>query len=92
MLSKEFISSPTLDVVESRIQELLLSPLWGALYWRLGKPHCIPPLANNPQSWVNKLPPQIILPVRDDICHKHHKQRLCKIITFRVKFYFVDVF
>ena len=29
--------------------------------------------------------------VRDDICQKHHKQRLCKIIT-RVKFYFVDVF
>ena len=29
---------------------------------------------------------------RDDICHKHHKQRLCKIITTRVKFYFVDVF
>ena len=29
---------------------------------------------------------------RDDICHKHHKQRLYKIITTRVKFYFVDVF
>ena len=29
---------------------------------------------------------------RDDICHKHHKQRLCKIITTRLKFYFVDVF
>ena len=29
---------------------------------------------------------------RDDISHKHHKQRLCKIITTRVKFYFVDVF
>ena len=28
--------------------------------------------------------------VRDDICHKHHKQRLCKIITTRVKFYFVE--
>ena len=29
---------------------------------------------------------------RDYICHKHHKQRLCKIITTRVKLYFVDVF
>ena len=29
---------------------------------------------------------------RHDICHKHHKQRLCKIISARVKFYFVNVF
>ena len=29
---------------------------------------------------------------RHDICHKHHKQRLCKIISTRVKFYFVNVF
>ena len=29
---------------------------------------------------------------RLDICHKHHKQRLCKIIITRVKFYFVNVF
>ena len=29
---------------------------------------------------------------RDDICHKHHKQRLCKIIITRVKVHFVDVF
>ena len=29
---------------------------------------------------------------RDDICHKHHKQSLRKIITTRVKLYFVDVF
>ena len=34
----------------------------------------------------------IVFLLRDDICHKHHKQRLCKIITTRVKFYFVDVF
>ena len=27
-----------------------------------------------------------------DICHKHHKQRLCKITTIRVKFYFLDAF
>ena len=26
-----------------------------------------------------------------EICHKHHKQRLCKIISTRVKFYFVSV-
>ena len=25
-------------------------------------------------------------PARHDICHKHHKQRLCKIISARVKF------
>ena len=31
-------------------------------------------------------------PTRHDICHKHHKQRLCKIITSRVKFYFMNVF
>ena len=29
---------------------------------------------------------------RDDICHKHHKQRLCKIIITRVKVHFGDVF
>ena len=29
---------------------------------------------------------------RHDICHKHHKQRLCKIISTRVKFYFLNVF
>ena len=29
---------------------------------------------------------------RDDICHKHHKQGLCKNITTLVKSYFVDVF
>ena len=29
---------------------------------------------------------------RRDICHKHHKQRLCKIISTRVKFHFVSVF
>ena len=28
---------------------------------------------------------------RDDICHKHHKQRLCKIIITRVKVHFVNV-
>ena len=28
---------------------------------------------------------------RRDICHKHHKQRLCKIISTWVKFYFVNV-
>ena len=43
------------------------------------------------QVYVGKLP--IFSPgSRDDICHKHHKQHLCKIITTRVKFYFVDVF
>ena len=30
-------------------------------------------------------------PFRRDICHKHHKQRLCKIISTRVKFHFVNV-
>ena len=30
--------------------------------------------------------------VRDDICHKHHKQRLCKIIITRVKVHFMNVF
>ena len=29
---------------------------------------------------------------RDHICHKHHKQRLCKIIITWVKVHFVDVF
>ena len=29
---------------------------------------------------------------RDHICHKHHKQRLCKIIITRVKVHFVNVF
>ena len=29
--------------------------------------------------------------IRDDICHKHHKQRLCKIIITQVKVHFVDV-
>ena len=29
---------------------------------------------------------------RVDICHKHHKQRLCKIVITWVKVYFVDVF
>ena len=29
--------------------------------------------------------------IRRDICHKHHKQRLCKIFTTRVKFQFVNV-
>ena len=28
---------------------------------------------------------------RREICHKHHKQRLCKIISTRVKFHFVSV-
>ena len=28
---------------------------------------------------------------RREICHKHHKQRLCKIISSRVKFHFVSV-
>ena len=28
---------------------------------------------------------------RHDICHKHHKQRLCKIISTWVTFYFVNV-
>ena len=32
-----------------------------------------------------------ILGDRHDICHKHHKQRLCRIINSRVKFQFVDV-
>ena len=42
------------------------------------------------RKWKPRL--QKWLGFRDDICHKHHKQRLCKIITTRVKFYFVDVF
>ena len=29
---------------------------------------------------------------RHDICRKHHKQRLCEIISTRVKFHFADVF
>ena len=29
--------------------------------------------------------------IRRDICHKHHKQRLCKIIITRVKLHFVKV-
>ena len=29
--------------------------------------------------------------IRRDICHKHHKQRLCRIIRTRVKFHFVNV-
>ena len=29
---------------------------------------------------------------RHDICHKHHKQHLCKTISTRVKFYFVNGF
>ena len=29
-------------------------------------------------------------PCRHDICHKHHKQRLCKIISTRVKFHFLN--
>ena len=29
--------------------------------------------------------------LRHDICHKHHKQRLCKIFRSRVKFHIVDV-
>ena len=28
---------------------------------------------------------------RRDFCHKHHKQCLCKIISTRVKFHFVNV-
>ena len=35
----------------------------------------------NPSASVN----------RRDICHKHHKQRLCKIISTGVKFHFVTV-
>ena len=30
------------------------------------------------------------LKIRHDICHKHHKQRLCKIISTQVKFHFVN--
>ena len=30
--------------------------------------------------------------IRDDICQKHHKQRLCEIVITRVKVHFVDVF
>ena len=29
--------------------------------------------------------------IRHEICHKHHKQRLCKIFTTWVKFYFGNV-
>ena len=29
--------------------------------------------------------------LRHEICHKHHKQRLCKIFTTRVRFHFVNV-
>ena len=29
--------------------------------------------------------------IRHEICHKHHKQRLCKIFTTRVKFHFGNV-
>ena len=42
------------------------------------------------RKWKRRL--QKWLGFRDDICHKHHKQRLCKIITTGVKFYLVDVF
>ena len=30
--------------------------------------------------------------VRHDVCHKHHKQRSCKIVSIRVKVYFANVF
>ena len=30
-------------------------------------------------------------PIRRDIRHKHHKQRLCKIFSSRVGFHFVNV-
>ena len=30
--------------------------------------------------------------LQHDICHKHHKQRLCKIIITRVKVHFLAVF
>ena len=44
-------------------------------------------------NWVcTALLDQLDKTTRDDICHKQHKQRLCKIITTQVKFYFVDVF
>ena len=38
------------------------------------------------------IPMHIYAAGRDDICHKHHKQRLCKIIITRVKVSLVDVF
>ena len=31
------------------------------------------------------------LVLRDNICHKHHKHRLCKIIITQVKVHFMDV-
>ena len=46
------------------------------------------------KAWSSNKPSFIAQNVsfRDDICHKHHKQRLCKIIITRVKVHFVDVF
>ena len=32
-----------------------------------------------------------LLTCRRDICHKHHKQRLCKIISTGVKLHFVKI-
>ena len=32
----------------------------------------------------------LVMVIRRDICHKHHKQRLCKKIQLRVKFPMVN--
>ena len=44
--------------------------------------HTIPKLT---LLYFYQYPP--VVKTRRDICHKHHKQRLCKIISTRVKFH-----
>ena len=51
--------------------------LWSAHLWR-----CI---------WLLLTPQSALGGHRCDICYKHHKQRLCKIISTRVKFHSVSV-
>ena len=46
----------------------------------------------NGPKWPKAKTEELVQPSRDDICHKPHKQLLCKIIITRVKVHFVDVF
>ena len=52
--------------------------------WRIWATHCMEPFLSSHCEKETDVG-------RRDICHKHHKQRLCKFFTTRVKFYFVNV-
>ena len=89
----------TVVSIQTKCFHFLLSPAWPTPRWSSPRwPRLWPGstllTTTMVRPWVASCANQRMWKsrFRDHISHKHHKQRLCKIIITRVKVHFVDVF